>query len=92
MIYIEIKEMMRVKAAAWGRKITLNELASATGISRMTLSRMINNRGYSTVTDQLDKLCHFFGCDIHELVKFVPDTQPNPYAYAYVNAINTNIN
>ena len=50
MIYIEIKEMMKAKAAAWGRKITLNELVSATGISRMTLSRMINNRGYSTVS------------------------------------------
>ena len=75
MIYIEIKEMMKAKAAAWGRKVTLNELAKATGISRMTLSRMINNQGYSTVTSHLDKLCQFFECDIHELIKYVPDSQ-----------------
>jgi putative transcriptional regulator len=76
MIYIQIKEVMKAKAQAWGRKITLNELSEATGISRMTLSRMINNQGYSTVTNQLDKLCHFFECEIHELVKFVPNNQP----------------
>lgn len=73
MIYIEIKAMMKAKAAAWGRKITLNELASATGISRMTLSRMINNRGYSTVTSHLDKLCQFFECELHELIKYEPE-------------------
>lgn len=70
MIYIEIKAMMKAKAVAWGRKITLNELANATGISRMTLSRMINNRGYSTVTSHLDKLCQFFECELHELIKY----------------------
>lgn len=73
MIYIEIKEMMKAKAVAWGRKITLNELANATGISRMTLSRMINNKGYSTVTSHLDKLCQFFECELHELIKYEPE-------------------
>lgn len=75
MIYIQIKEVIQAKSIAWGRRITLNELAKATGISRMTLSRMVNNQGYSTVTDQLDKLCTFFECEIHELVKFVPNNQ-----------------
>lgn len=75
MIYIQIKEVIQAKSVAWGRRITFNELATATGISRMTLSRMVNNEGYSTVTDQLDKLCTFFECEIHELVRFVPDTQ-----------------
>jgi putative transcriptional regulator len=75
MIYIQIKEVIQAKSIAWGRRITLNELANATGISRMTLSRMVNNQGYSTVTDQLDKLCTFFECDIQELVKFVPNNQ-----------------
>jgi len=75
MIYIQIKEVIQAKSLAWGRRITLNELAKATGISRMTLSRMVNNQGYSTVTDQLDKLCTFFECEIQELLRFVPDTQ-----------------
>lgn len=72
MIYIQIKELIQAKKAEWGRKITLNEVADSTGISRMTLFRMINNQGYNTVTDHLDKLCAFFECEIHELVKYVP--------------------
>lgn len=75
MIYIEIKGMVTAKAVAWGRRITLNELAKATGISRMTLARMINNKGYSTVTSHLGKLCQFFECELHELIKYVPDSQ-----------------
>lgn len=73
MIYIQIKEVMRIKAAAWERRITLNELAKETGISRMTSSRIIHNQGYSTVTSHLDKLCQFFECELHELIKYVPD-------------------
>ena len=75
MIHIQIKEVIQAKSIAWGRRITLNELANATGISRMTLSRMVNNRGYSTVTDQLDKLCTFFECELNELITYVPDNQ-----------------
>jgi putative transcriptional regulator len=75
MIYIQIKEVMKARRLAWGRKITLAELAQATGISRMTLSRMINNQGYSTVTSHLDKLCQFFECELHELIRYVPDNQ-----------------
>jgi putative transcriptional regulator len=74
MIYIKIKELMQQKRAAWGRNITLSAVAVATGISRTTLFRMMKNAGYSTVTDQLDKLCMFFEYEIQELVKFVPDT------------------
>lgn len=82
MIYIQIKEVMKQKRIAWSRKITLCEVAIATGISRTTLFRIMKNEGYSTVTDQLDKLCTFFECDIHELVKFVPDSQLSSHAIA----------
>lgn len=77
MIYIQIKELIQANKAQFGRKITLNEVSAATGISRMTLFRMMKNNGYNTLTDHLDKLCSFFKCEIHELVKFVPDSQSN---------------
>ncbi len=82
MIYIQIKEVMQAKRKAWGRKVTLNELAEATGISRMTLSRMMHNEGYSTVTSHLDKLCSFFECELHDLIKYVPDTQSTTHIKA----------
>ena len=74
MIYIKIQALIQAKKAQWGRKITLTEVADATGISRMTLFRMTRNQGYNTVTDHLDKLCAFFECELHELVKYVPSS------------------
>jgi putative transcriptional regulator len=76
MIYLQISELIQAKKSQSGRKVTLTEVSDATGISRMTLFRMMKNHGYNTVTDHLDKLCQFFECEIHELVKYVPDENP----------------
>lgn len=73
MIHLEIKELIAAKAAQWGRRITLLEVANATGISRMTLNRMMRQQGYNTVTDHLDKLCTYFQCDLNELVRYTPN-------------------
>lgn len=72
MIHLQIKELIAAKTAQWGRRITLLEVANATGISRMTLNRMMRQQGYNTVTDHLDKLCTYFQCDLNELVRYVP--------------------
>ena len=72
MIQLQIKELIAAKAAQCGRKITINEVAEATGISRMTLNRMMRHQGYNTITDHLDKLCTYFQCDLNELVRYTP--------------------
>lgn len=72
MIHLQIKELIAAKTAQWGRRITLLEVANATGISRMTLNRMMRQEGYSTVTDHIDKLCTYFQCDLNELVRYTP--------------------
>lgn len=74
MIHLQIKELIAAKSVQWGRKITINEVALATGISRMTINRMTRLRGYNTGTDHIDKLCAFFGCEVYELVKHVPNS------------------
>lgn len=56
-----------------GKRLTLTELSEVTGINRVTLSKMVNHRGYSTVTDNLDRLCNYFGCRIDQLVEHIPD-------------------
>ena len=33
--------------------------------------KMINQRGYSTVTDTLDKLCAYFNCPIEQLAEYI---------------------
>jgi putative transcriptional regulator len=73
MLRFKIKELIEKKEFSENRRITINELADSTGINRMTLSKIINHRGYSTVTDNLDKLCTYFECNIEELVEHIPD-------------------
>ena len=75
MIQLQIKALIASRSVQWGRKVTINEIAHATGISRMTLNRMMRLEAYSTVTDHLDKLCDFFECEVQELVKRTSNKQ-----------------
>jgi DNA-binding Xre family transcriptional regulator len=77
MIRFRIQELLAEKHFSEGRRVTLLELSQATGINRVTLSKMVNQRGYSTVTDNLDKLCKFFGCNLEQLAVYVPDEAGN---------------
>uniref|UniRef100_Q47GF9 HTH cro/C1-type domain-containing protein n=1 Tax=Dechloromonas aromatica (strain RCB) TaxID=159087 RepID=Q47GF9_DECAR len=75
MIRFRIQELLADKHFTEGRRVTLLELSQATGINRVTLSKMVNQRGYSTVTDNLDKLCQYFNCKLEQLAEFVPDAK-----------------
>ena len=73
MIRFRIQELLAEKQFKDGRRVTVNELSAATGINRVTLSKMINARSYSTVTDNVDKLCKFFGCPVQDLMEYVEE-------------------
>lgn len=72
MLRFKIKELIAKKEFEDGRRITIGEVAEAAGIHRMTLSKMINQRGYNTGTENLDRLCEFFECEISDLVEYIP--------------------
>ena len=55
------------------RRLTMTEISAATGIVRPTLSHMVGPRPFNTTTDNLEKLCKFFGCQVSDLVEYVPD-------------------
>lgn len=74
MIRFYLQELMATKLFTEGKRVTLTELSEGTGISRVTLSKMVNQRGYNATTDNLDRICAFFGCKIEELVEYVPST------------------
>lgn len=79
MLRFRLQELLAERQFRTGERVTLTSLALATGINRVTLSKMINQRGYSTVTDSLDRLCRFFECPIERLVEYVPDSEvPSP--------------
>lgn len=73
MIRFKLAEQIEKLQFKQSRRITIQEVAEATGINRMTLSKILNHKGYSTGTDTLDRLCSFFGCRIEDLVEHVPD-------------------
>lgn len=54
------------------RVIHLKEIAEATGIHRVTLSKLANNKEYNVGVDTLEKLCGYFSCGFDELIEYVP--------------------
>lgn len=73
MILVELKTVIFKKQVEWGRSITVTEVAESTGISRMTLHRMLKDPAYNASTDHLNKLCEFLQCDLFQLIRWVPD-------------------
>ena len=73
MIRFKLAEMIEKKQFADGRRIAISEIASATGLNRMTLSKILNQKGYGTGTETIDKLCAYFGCQVEDLMEFVRD-------------------
>lgn len=71
MIRFRIQELLAEKQFRDGRKVTISELSEATGINRGTLSRMVNQKGYSTVTNNIDQLCKFFECHVEDVMEYV---------------------
>ena len=74
MIRFKLGEMMEKKQFADGRRVSVSEVATATGLNRMTLSKILNHKGYGTGTDTIDRLCGFFGCKVEDLMEHLPDS------------------
>jgi putative transcriptional regulator len=72
-IRFKLAEQIEKKQFQESRRLTVQEVAEVTGVNRMTLSKILNHRGYSTGTDILDKLCVYFGCRVEDLIEHVPD-------------------
>jgi DNA-binding Xre family transcriptional regulator len=72
MIRFKLGEMIEKKQFIEGRRVTINEIAMSTGLNRMTLSKILNQKGYGTGTDTIDRLCEYFNCEIHDLMEHLP--------------------
>lgn len=71
MIRFRLRELMSDRSFTEGKRVTFEEISQATGINRTTLSKMANQRGYNTTTDNLDRLCVFFRCKVGDLAEYV---------------------
>lgn len=73
MIRFRFKELLAEKEFQEGRSIPITEIAKETGINRGTLSKIANERGYSTVTSNIDRLCEYFDCEVGDLMVRIKD-------------------
>lgn len=79
MIRFRLKELLAEKGFQENRRVTLDEVSQATGIHRTTLSKIANQRGYNTGTENVDRLCEYFGCKVEDVIEYIsasntPDT------------------
>jgi DNA-binding Xre family transcriptional regulator len=73
MLRYKLKERIADKEFAERRRVTIQEIAQATGITRNTLSKMLNQHGASVRSENLDRLCGYFNCRIEQLVEYIPE-------------------
>lgn len=78
MIRYKIRELMADYQFRMGCRLTFEELAKATGIHRTTLSKIANTRSYNTTTDNIDRLCEFFECQVGDLMQYLDKDQVEP--------------
>lgn len=70
MIKLRIKKFLEDKSFKEGSKITLNEVAKDTGISRATLNRMVNDANIQTNANNINRLCYYFDCAPCDLIAY----------------------
>lgn len=75
MIRVLLKQQLDEKAFRERRRITLNEVSEKTGISRPTLTRIVNIPGYNTNTDTICALCDYFECTPGEILQKVDEKE-----------------
>ncbi|BBP00785.1 helix-turn-helix domain-containing protein [Sulfuriferula nivalis] len=73
MIRFKLKEITAKHEFLSGKRISLKDISAATGINRMTLTKINTIADYSTSTDTLNKLCTYFDCKIEDLIEYVSD-------------------
>lgn len=75
MIRIKLKQLIDDKAFSERRRVTLNEVAAETSISRASLTRIANVPGYNVSLESINELCRFFDCQPGTLLEYIPDDQ-----------------
>jgi putative transcriptional regulator len=73
MIKYNLKALIAEKEIRENRNITYREISSHTGISKVTLSKIAQRKGYDTAVSIVERLCLYFKCTPNELISMVPD-------------------
>ena len=53
----------------WKGKITQKDIIEATGLGKVTVSRLMSGKYYDFRLSTLDKICKFFDCKITDILE-----------------------
>ena len=73
MLRVRLKEVIEAYEARTGKRMTYEQLASATGISRATIESLASRTDYNTTLATISKVCDALGCAPGELLEMTPD-------------------
>ena len=76
MIIYHLKDLMHQESNKLGIRITYDDIAKTTGISKVTLSRLSSIKGHNPRADIIEKLCNYFNCTPNDLISIYPDEKP----------------
>lgn len=73
MIRFKLPELILEAERRAGRRISLREIAEATGMSRQALANLASReRAVVTNTAHVEAICRFFRCGVANLIEFDP--------------------
>ena len=75
MIQCRLRELMAAKGRREQQKITYDDVLTATGISKNTLTRLTNDRGDRVYISTIDRLCAYFHCQPGDLFIYIEEPQ-----------------
>ena len=74
MVYNHLNERIAALETALCRRVTLNELAASTGLTRDLIHRLRRGKRTGMDADTIDRLCAALGLSsTQELLEYVPD-------------------
>lgn len=73
MIKCKLKLLIAERSIAIGQKITYESLGEAVDLSRNTIGRLAEGKTDRIDFSTLDKLCHYFGCTVGDLLAYEPE-------------------
>lgn len=88
-IKYKIKERIADLEFRERRVVQIKEIAEATGIHRVTLSKLANNKKYNVGIDTLDKLCEYFKCGLGDVAEYVSESRVPGEQEASVTKVTT---
>ena len=77
-VKVHLRTMIAQYMDRTGERLTYLKLSAATGVSTNTISHLVNNKQELLDRSVLERLCDFFGCELHDLVSLEHATDSGP--------------